>query len=406
MEFFEQLGALTEQRWRHKNYDEAVFDAVALEVFEAMPPAAHVSYDELMAWALTTERLPPQDLESDFGQPPLTVYSGHGLYIEALFWLDATTNIHQHGFSGAFHVLAGSSIQSHYEFETKERINARLYLGDLRFKRAEYLRTGDSRPIAPGARFIHSAFHLDYPSVTIVLRTLTNLEAQPQLSYLKPGVAYVKEHRDEVLTRQLELLNVLRRSQDDSYLPLLTALIAKADAETAFRILDHVCSDLDRSDFLQVLDTAATAHGPLLQALRPVLVEKRRQTTLIKRRQAITDPDHRFFFAMLLNLPNRHSVFEFMRECYDTDPVEQIMAWIEALAAPQAGAGAAPGGLDFRFEGLSLEVVRGLLEGLAFPAIWERLKAQHDPATIAPQEKQLQTLYTALRKSALPLFID
>jgi hypothetical protein len=37
-----------------------------------------------------------------------------GTRIEALFWVDGTTSIHQHSFSGAFQVLAGKSIHSRY----------------------------------------------------------------------------------------------------------------------------------------------------------------------------------------------------------------------------------------------------------------------------------------------------
>src|SRR5438876_10243677 len=122
MHSFENLGELVEQRWKDENFDNSKFAAIALAALEEMPPSEEVDYLQIVQRGMSADRLPPQDLKSDFGQPPLILYSGDLFYIEALFWLDGHTEIHQHGFSGAFHVLEGSSLHCHYEFAAKERI--------------------------------------------------------------------------------------------------------------------------------------------------------------------------------------------------------------------------------------------------------------------------------------------
>ena len=52
---------------------------------------------------------------------------------------------------GAFHVLEGSSIHSHFEFEKSESISAHLRVGQLRMTSTQLLETGSTVPIACGA---------------------------------------------------------------------------------------------------------------------------------------------------------------------------------------------------------------------------------------------------------------
>src|SRR5256885_198968 len=82
-----------------------------------------------------------------FRQPELVVYDDPRFYIQLLFWLEGTTDIHQHKFSGAFHVLEGSSIHSHFDFENAEPVSAHLRVGHLRMKDTRLLETGSTVPI-------------------------------------------------------------------------------------------------------------------------------------------------------------------------------------------------------------------------------------------------------------------
>ena len=116
MEFFSCMGAHVERLWRAQNFDERAFPYIATTVLADSDPARHVTYTEVIDELLFKNNAPPQSADLSFGQPPITIYSHPRFYIEVLCWMDATTSIHQHAFSGAFHVMAGSSMHTRYTF--------------------------------------------------------------------------------------------------------------------------------------------------------------------------------------------------------------------------------------------------------------------------------------------------
>src|SRR3954469_23569299 len=168
--FFKELGDAVQERWKRENFALAMFPEIARAALEERPPARHVDLGALMRDFLLSDEQPFQT-DSDFGEPELVAYSHPRFYIQLLFWLDGTTAIHQHEFSGAFHVMHGSSIHAHYEFDEAQAVTPYLRVGDVRMKGIELLDSGRTVPIVSGARAIHSLFHLDSPSVTVVVRT-------------------------------------------------------------------------------------------------------------------------------------------------------------------------------------------------------------------------------------------
>jgi hypothetical protein len=408
MELFEKIGALIEQRWRAKNFDDASFAKVALGALQEMPPSEYVNYSQIVQWVMSASRLPPQNLAVKFGEPPLTLYYHDLFYIEALFWLDVHSDIHQHGFSGAFHLLDGSSLHCRYEFDLKERVNARFLIGDLHLKSVEFLMKGDSRPIQAGRRFIHATFHLDRPTITIVVRTPTDGEAQPQYSYLKPFLAHDPFTKRELTTRQLELLNVLHEVGHPDYLRYVNTLVSQPDFEATFFILEESHRHLSCADFVNLLDRARERHGHHAELVLPVLQEMRRIERSCGRCQFITKPEHRFLLGALLHLPDRESTFNFIRWHFDSDPVERIINWIEEMASIKIEDSKEPNALGIRFDESSLLVFKCLLQGLSFAAIKERLKQEYDPGDVEAQQHELQELCAAFQNSGLfkPLFVS
>src|SRR4029077_2159339 len=125
---------------------------------EERPPSENVDLSALVKGFLLNDEQPFQT-QSGFGQPELVVYDDPRFYIQVLFWLEGTTDIHQHEFSGAFHVLEGSSIHAHFAFENPQPISAHFRVGDLRMKDFQFLETGRTVPIVSGRDYIHSLFH-------------------------------------------------------------------------------------------------------------------------------------------------------------------------------------------------------------------------------------------------------
>ncbi|HEX3280052.1 MAG TPA: hypothetical protein VHR36_02375, partial [Pyrinomonadaceae bacterium] len=162
MQIFQDFGALVESRWRHENYNELVFPQLAAQALTESNLPSQVDPWEIIRWVQSADSLPDQkDAEGRFGDPPITLYSGPRFYVDVYFWLDGTTSIHQHAFTGAFQVLLGSSIHSRYSFNEKKVINEHLCVGDIKLEEVQLLKLNDVRLIKPGRDFIHSLFHLD-----------------------------------------------------------------------------------------------------------------------------------------------------------------------------------------------------------------------------------------------------
>ncbi|HTK76962.1 MAG TPA: hypothetical protein VL371_16970, partial [Gemmataceae bacterium] len=186
--FFEELGRTVLERWRRENFSLARFPGIAAAALDERPPAEHLDLPAFLRDFLLDDEQPFQT-DSDFGEPELVAYHHPRFYVQLLFWMDGTTAIHQHEFSGAFHVLLGSSIHAHYEFERARAVTPYLRVGDLRMRRIELLEAGRTVPIVSGPQAIHSLFHLDSPSVTVVVRTQHDPGTGPQLNYLPPHIA-------------------------------------------------------------------------------------------------------------------------------------------------------------------------------------------------------------------------
>ena len=408
MHFFEELGGLVEQSWKKENFDNSVFAEVASAALRAMPPCERIDYRDIAEWVFGADSIPPQNLFSAFGEPPLILYWDDRFYIEALFWLDTQTSIHEHGLEGAFHILEGSSLHCRYKFELKERINSRLLIGDIRLREVECLSVGDTRSILPGRRFIHSTFHLEKPTVTIIVRTRINEEARPQYTYLLPSVAYDPVDKRELLTRQLDLLQLLQGSKDPNYARQVRRLITRSDLETAFWVLEQAHRHLNAEEFAGTLTIARERHGELLESFPRVFEGNRRSEKINGRCPLVENPVHRLLLGLLLGLPNRAAIFTFLRRHYEGfNPVDLIMKWVEEMATTKAADNSGQNILGVRFDEASLLIFRSLLEGLSFKQTKERLKTEYDSAEIDAQEDHLSALHSALKTSALfaPLFI-
>jgi hypothetical protein len=187
---FVELGGRLEQAFRNAQYAEAAFSDLAAEHVERARLHESFSLLELARWALTSADFPrQQDPQARFGDPPLTLWEGRRFYVSVIVWRSSTMSIHQHGFTGAFQVLAGSSIHARYGFEPRAQVSEDLVLGRLVCHDMERLALGALRSIAEGAGGIHSLFHLEHPSVSLVVRTHNDQRFPIQYQYDPPGVA-------------------------------------------------------------------------------------------------------------------------------------------------------------------------------------------------------------------------
>src|SRR5260370_7932333 len=106
----------------------------------------------------------------------------------------------------------------------------RLAFGRVSLKKAELLQKGDSRPIIGGKQMIHSTFHLDRPSLTVVVRTLGEINKLPQYSYLPPTIAYAQHHDVPSVRRLTQLLELpFRTAKPPHYTALAHPILPPQD---------------------------------------------------------------------------------------------------------------------------------------------------------------------------------
>jgi hypothetical protein len=329
---FDQLGRTVLDRWKRVNFSLEKFPEIARRALDERPPAKHVDLPAFMRDFLLCDDQPFQT-DSDFGEPEIVAYRHPRFYIQLLFWLDGTTAIHQHEFSGAFHVMHGSSIHAHYEFEKPRSVTPYLRLGNLKMKKMELLEAGQTVPIDSGQRTIHSLFHLDSPSVTVVVRTQHDPGTGPQLNYLPPHIAIDPYHSDPLATRRKQLLDVLEQVEDPGYAGLAMEMIADLDFERGFHVLRHCMPYLQRIDAWEpAMKAFEKKHVTLAAGVAATLREEERRSVIKGLRSTITEPEHRFFLALLMNAPNRADLFALIAQRFPKEtPLTVVMRWVEEL---------------------------------------------------------------------------
>ncbi len=330
--FFAKLGRTVLERWKRVNFSLERFPGIACAALDERPPARHVDLMNLMRGFLLDDEQPMQT-QSGFGQPELVVYDHPRFYIQVLFWLDGTTDIHQHEFSGAFHVMHGSSIHAHYDFERARPVTPHFRLGNLRMRKIELLETGRTVPIVSGPRCIHSLFHLDTPSVTVVVRTQHDPGTGPQFNYLPPHIAMDPVYHDALTMRRKQLLAVLEQSGDPAYPKLVREMIAELDFERGFFILQDSMGHLrDLGAWDQALSVFRKKHGRLAAGVAATLEENVRRDVIKDLRIPIAEPEHRFFLALLMHVSTPAELLRLVaRRFPDAPPLETVLRWAEEL---------------------------------------------------------------------------
>jgi hypothetical protein len=399
MEFFNRLGDRVQRAWRARNFDEPCFHEVATAEMSALRPSDHLTKEQILDWLLDAEGIPPQgDLANTFGSPALRVYVHERFYIEVLFWVDATTSIHQHGFSGAFHVLEGSSLQSEFAFRPEHRYSDRLLVGRLDLKVVEHLRKGDVRSIRTSDGLIHSLFHLDRPSVSVVVRTPKDPKAGPQYEYTRDGIAFDPFFTTDLLKRQEQSLEFLRSVEHPSFLDQARRAIEQADAYTMFRLMSWMRKAMPDETYARLLAEIRSPHDVLLERLSRDRDEMLRERAIVYRRSRIHGKDHRFLLALLLNLPNRDRILETVRNAYPgAPPAETVRRWISELADVRLEDG--ENALNVEMDESSQRIFAHLLEGASDAQVVARLREEY--ADVDDQVDGIFEMCAAFRTSLL-----
>jgi hypothetical protein len=399
MQPFEALGSAVEATWRRAGYDELAFPSIAAQALTDARIHEQISPDDVLRELLATDTLPnPYDLEASIAEPSLSVYHGRRFHVQLLFWLTGSTTIHDHGWSGAFQVFEGSSVQSRYEFYQRRRISSRLLIGDVRLLRSELLSRGDVVEI--NEDLIHSVFHLAIPSVTVVVRTYHDSEKAPFYDYFPPSIAVDRFQEEALVSRWCQMLELMIRTNHWDYHARATDIIARTDLHTCYQILQQAYAqigDLDR--IAPLVEAAEQRHGSAALEITASLRQQRFRRKLFLLRSEVRDPERRFFLALLQNLPNRDSIYAMVHRHYpDEEPRRRVIDWVRSLS------GSDRIGVELD-DDLTRAVFEALLDGCSGATLCQRLKAEFDPEEVDAQAETIERYAGRMRQTALaPLF--
>lgn len=404
------------------DYDEEDFPPLAADALRRADLPSKVSAWDVIDWTLNQTELPPQkDVTGNFGDPPITLFVAPRFYIDVYFWLEGTTAIHQHSFCGAFQVLMGSSIHSWYDFAVRERINTFVETGEMSLRLCQLLEIGDVQEINAGRRYIHSLFHLDQPSATIVVRTEKSPLHLPQYSYHKPFLAVDPFFRHETTTKKLQSISSLFRANHPEADRMVNELLKASDFQTGFEVLSTVHGLLrpNKIDevfnrpqpverFRSFLETMRRRHGERGDILPAVFDYREMVEEIIKRRSFVTNPEHRFFLALLMNLEGRETIFSLIRQRYpEADPLDKVLDWVFDLAQTRVLGTNSQNALGIDgFDNLDILVLEGVLRDKTDDEITDELKRE---AAEKPQLlRDLEARLTRIRKANIfrPLFMN
>ncbi len=416
IELFNQLGDEIERRWLAANYSELELPSIAKTALEEFDLPSKTTPWEAVEWALSVREMPPQrDLAARFAQPPVTLYNAPRFHVDIYFWFTSTTALHQHAFCGAFQVLEGSSLHSWYEFEREESVNMFTETGRLDLKVCQILEKGATQEIWPGRQYIHSLFHLDEPSATIVVRTHRSPLAQPQFSYYKPGLALDPFFDDDTAAKKRQLVMAILQARRPDADDLIEKLLTESDFQTSFVLMTHLRGAL-RNDqieeafgvgagnerFERFLRIIENRHGRTAEILRPVFEYMEIQTQLVDKRKFVSQPEQRFLFALLLNIDDREHILDLVRQRYpDEDAVEKVLDLIFDLSQSRIF-GQDTSVLGFDVGAAELFALEGLLRGKQDDEISAEFAAESAAADPQVLQKALATLRSAV--TLRPLF--
>jgi len=424
MELFQNVGEKLEEAWRAKDYDETIFPAMAAEALKNADLPSKVSPWEVIEWTLQQSELPRQkDVQARFGEPPITLFVAPRFHIDVYFWFEGTTSIHQHAFCGAFQVLEGSSIHSWYEFEKRDAVNSFCEIGEMSLRVCQLLEVSAVQEIRPGRQYIHSLFHLDQPSVTIVIRTDKSPLFLPQYDYQKPCLAVDPFYEHESTTKKLQSIAALFRAHHPDADRIVSDMLDTADFHTTFLILRTARSMLagnrlhevfnistPQDRFANYLKLACDRHGERGEEFRRVFSRMDRLDEILKRRGFVTNPEHRFFLALLLNVDGKENIFSLIKQRYpNDDPIEKILDWVLELSETRVMAANSSNALGIEnFGPFDLFILENLLRDKSVEEMKAAIKNDHpaDQAEnlLAAIPEKVEGIYHAIIFQ--PLFDD
>jgi hypothetical protein len=377
--YFDRLGREVSDGWTRRGRGFDSLAEVSEEALLKVDLPAGLDAALILEMAARSSDLPAQSHASDpFGQPPLVLHREADFFVLALTWMDGTTAIHEHGFAGAFMILEGMSLHVVHDFMMSSSFaDGRLAVGQLETRQPEVLRKGMARRIDAGGDFIHALFHLEQPTVTVVVRNTTCGLRRPQYSYRPPGLAWDGLFFDKTWTKRIQSVDTLKRLRPEAAWSLTRELVSEATIWEAYMLLDHWCLQNGWDDrAAELAERLASRVSDLRPVLAPGLAYDAGVRRILVRRGLLKELHQRLLLALLANLPQAAAVVAVMRELFPgKPPAPLLLDWVEELSSPSLRG---VSGLSLTSDRIS-ELRRDVHEGSEIELLSEFRRSWGDP---------------------------
>jgi len=226
-------------------------------------------------------------------------------------------------------VLTGSSINAEYVFSNITKINHHFYLGELSSPVVRKLTQGTVETIYSGKRFIHAAFHLEKPTVSIVVRSHQDDDAMPQFEYRGKHLRIVRDFVPE-FAKKIQALRFLEAEQHDKFRDCFMDTFINSPTDDRYWLARAFYMNLRKDDklwnFLLNFRKQET-----MRKIIDSIEEERLLIQGVKLRSKIQDPDLKYFIALLLNIPTWNGLLEFQRK--QDGNIASVQRWLDKAHA-------------------------------------------------------------------------
>ncbi|MER5308528.1 hypothetical protein ABT034_12160 [Streptomyces sp. NPDC002773] len=331
--FVSSTAAELRNRWRRAGNTRESFPSLAARAISDGLARDPVTGDDVLHWVLDGAELPFQPrLDETFGQPPVTLYHDGEFQLDALYWVQSSTDVHAHGFSGAFAVLNGQSVHTRYAFAETHRVDDHFMIGQVVATDAELLDVGAVREIHEGPALIHSVVHLGCPSVTLVARTCGHTAPTPEYAYFPPAIALDPSKNDLLRTRTVQLVRMLIRSGAPGLGRTVETLIGRCDVHTAFRVVRELSRNAAASALVHAALGWSDARWPgVAEPFGDALAAELRHVGAVTLLHRITEPDHRVVLGALAALDEPAQVRRFLQQHAAAETDALIAGFVRAV---------------------------------------------------------------------------
>lgn len=152
----------------NEKFDENTFAIKAFDQLNQFNPSYPISDKDIIDITLNLKTIPKQYYnEKAFGDFNITLFQGSNFSIQLYLMNNIDTEIHDHGFVGAYKLLKGSNIQNNFRFVEKEKLDNEVSIGNLEVIGKKKYQQNETSILQKG--LIHQITRLTPDNITLMV---------------------------------------------------------------------------------------------------------------------------------------------------------------------------------------------------------------------------------------------